>query len=77
MWCHDLSCRYCGREAGDPWPDDVQQGWITEVECYPCWEARRKKGEAEYRAAVEVLLGRFTDEQFKALKVVLRGPTLS
>lgn len=84
MWAHDLSCSYCGRQAGDPWPDGVQQGWMTETVCFPCWDAQRKKRdeqrkkhEEEYRAAVEVLLGRFTDEQFQALKVVLRGPTLS
>lgn len=70
-----VKCLTCGRTDADPPPESPYAfNWITEVECVPCWRARLLGQENEYRRAVEVLLGRFTDEQFEALKLVLRRP---
>lgn len=79
MSMSDLQCFTCGRKGSDPWPEDLELGnppigWMTETECILCYKAWRKAIEDRYRAAVETLLGRFTDEQFEALKFVLRTP---
>ena len=70
-------CRGCGRKIGDPWPKGFAHStgllWITEHECVLCYDERMEREKQNYKKAVETLLGKFSQEQFDALLLVLRS----